>query len=247
MPGAGYCRPDSSLSSRSAQGRSGLIYAAVNAPVLAEVPSGASSLLDIGCGTGALGRELKSLRSIWVTGLTSSPEEASAARKALDEIVVAELETWDPISLPRRFDVIVCSHVLEHLREPAESLARLTSLLNHGGVLIVAVPNIVHWRQRLAFLRGRFRYTSGGLMDRTHLRFYDWDGARGLLGDGWEVTRAYAVGHAPGVWRLPQLGAVLDRWVCRRWPGLFGDQFIVVGHRREAKFERPDSVSRDSD
>ena len=70
-------------------------------------------------------------------------------------------------------------------------------------------------------------------MDRTHLRFYDWKSARTLLsGPEWEIARSYAVGHAPGVWRVPRLGALLDRLVCRLRPGLFGDQFIIVARAR---------------
>ncbi len=36
-----------------------MIYGAVNRDVLARVPGGASRVLDVGCGTGALGRVVK--------------------------------------------------------------------------------------------------------------------------------------------------------------------------------------------
>jgi hypothetical protein len=112
-------------------------------------------------------------------------------------------------------------------------LFQLRATLIVGGTLIVAVPNVLHWRQRLTFLRGVFRYSTGGIMDSTHLRFYDWEGARALLaGPEWEITRSYAVGHAPGVWRIPRLGVFIDRLACRLRPGLFGDQFVIVAKAR---------------
>jgi SAM-dependent methyltransferase len=40
----------------------------------------------------------------------------------------------------RRYDAIVCSHVLEHLAEPAVALRSLTEILTDGGVLFVEVP-----------------------------------------------------------------------------------------------------------
>lgn len=41
----------------------------------------------------------------------------------------------EPAALARSYDFIVCTEVLEHLRRPAEDLARLDSLLKPGGVL----------------------------------------------------------------------------------------------------------------
>jgi hypothetical protein len=41
----------------------------------------------------------------------------------------------DETVLSRRYDFLVCTEVLEHLRRPAEDLARLDSLLKPGGAL----------------------------------------------------------------------------------------------------------------
>lgn len=167
-----------------------------------------------------------------MTGVTWSNEEAREARRHLDEVIVANLETYDYSLLAGSYDSIICSHVLEHLREPALVLKRLSSQLAPGGVLIVALPNIVHWRQRLEFLKGKFRYSDGGIMDRTHVRFFDWRTTRELVANtGWSVVRAYGVGHAPGLWRLPMIGRWLDKAFCTLRPNLFGDQFVIVAKR----------------
>src|SRR5262249_24944497 len=122
---------------------------------------------------------------------------------------------------------------------PRDLLNRLVPLGRRGAMLIVALPNIVHWRQRLKFVRGNFRYTEGGLLDETHLRFFDWTGALGLLeGTGWTLQAASADGHFPFLWRLGRAGRVLDRAACHLLPNVFGDQFILVA-RTEPNGQQP--------
>lgn len=119
--------------------------------------------------------------------------------------------------------------MLEHLYWPEELLARLRPHLAPQGVLVVALPNVLAWRPRLAFLCGRFRYTDGGLMDRTHFRFYDWGSAQKLVRDaGFQIAGARAEGVFPIFGRLPLLGPALNRLATRLAPGLFGFQFVIV-------------------
>lgn len=206
-----------------------MIYGAVNTAVAARVPEAARRVLDLGCGNGALGAHLKRGPGREVVGVTFSEEEAREARTRLDEVVVCDLEEFDPAGLGR-FDCVVCSHVLEHLTKPEELLRRLRGSLTEEGVLVVALPNALYWRQRFEFMRGRFEYTDGGLMDRTHYRFYDWRTARALLADcGYAETSREADGGFPLSRFVPLFGRALDRAALRLGPGLFGVQFIMVG------------------
>jgi SAM-dependent methyltransferase len=190
-----------------------VIYEAVNQQVLLRVPREARRVLDLGCGSGALGAALKEAAPREVVGVTYSSAEADAARARLDDVRVADLNAFSP-ARSERFDCVLCSHVLEHLWDPAGLLTRLRPALEGGGLLVAALPNALHWRQRLAFLRGRFEYTDGGVMDRTHLRFFDWCTARALFeGAGYEVldaaaARARARPHLAGAPAWPVRGAV---------------------------------------
>lgn len=206
-----------------------MMYAAVNSPVLERVPASARRVLDVGCGTGALGRELKRRGGACeVFGVTHSEEEATEARRHLDGVLVRDLNEFDPREAGR-FDCVVCSHVLEHLYRPERLLEALRDALAPGGRLVVALPNTLHWRQRTEFARGRFRYTDGGLMDATHYRFYDWTTARALLAEsGFALEEARADGSFPLSRLVPVLGRALDRAALRVSPGLFGAQFIFV-------------------
>jgi SAM-dependent methyltransferase len=210
----------------------GRVYGAVNRAVFECIPPSAKSVLDLGCGNGALGSALKARGACVVTGVTASSEEARLAGSVLDSVVLADLENADLASLGT-FDVIVCSHVLEHLRDPGTVLAHLRSNLASDGRLVVALPNPLLWRQRIAFMSGRFRYTQGGIMDDTHLKFFDWFTARRLVETaGYQVVGAVAEGGFPGSRFLPGfLAGALDRLATTMRPGLFGVQFVIVARR----------------
>jgi SAM-dependent methyltransferase len=205
-----------------------VIYGAINQDVLARVPREASRVLDVGCGTGALGRVVKERLGCELVGLTHTEAEAELAAVHLDRVLVCDLNDFEPGGLGK-FDCVICSHVLEHLYRPERLLGQLKGSLAPGGVLIVALPNVLHWRQRLEFLRGNFRYEDGGLMDRTHYRFYDWETARALLNEGgYSVVGAEACGGFPLSRYASALGRRLDRAALRMSPGMFGTQFVFV-------------------
>lgn len=208
-----------------------IIYGAVNRPVLLRIPKTTKRLLDIGCGSGTLGREIKQDITCEVVGVTYSESEATLAAEWLDQVLVRDLNHFTPREFGY-FDCVICSHVLEHLYQPQELLSRLRESLTTDGVLIVALPNVLHWRQRLEFLRGRFRYTDGGLMDRTHFRFFDWTTARELLEQsGYTVLEAKADGNFPiPLVRkfLPSMISLqIDNTALNKFPGLFGFQFVL--------------------
>ncbi len=214
------------------------IYSSINKLVADRVPSTAHRILDVGCGTGALGQYLKQsqgLAAAYIIGITYSNEEKEVAQETLDEVIVADLNTFNPSSLGK-FDCIICSHVLEHLYDPARILRQLGENLSATGVLIVALPNIVFFKQRLVFLKGRFRYEDGGLMDRTHYRFFDWETARELLEEsGFTVTEKIPGGNFPlmALRRLfgAKLSGKIDAIALRKWPNMYGFQFVFVAHR----------------
>jgi len=205
-----------------------LVYQTVNRAVLDCVPVQARSVLDIGCGGGLFGAALKARRPCTVLGVTFSQAEAELARTRLDRVEVADLNHMDPGVLGLH-DCIVCSHVLEHLHEPQRLLRALQACLAPGGTLVVALPNVLHWKQRLQFAQGRFRYTEGGLMDHTHVRFFDWVTAAELLQHaGYRVESRRADGILP-LSRLlgPRLSRRINRLAVAWWPGLFGTQFLL--------------------
>src|SRR5437879_6434869 len=109
-----------------------IIYDAVNTEVLNSIPKTAMRILDLGCGAGTLGAVLKQRQKCEVHGVTFSEEEATLARLKLDNVLVANLNSFDPASLGE-FDVAICSHVLEHLYEPQRLLTAMKPSLSQKG------------------------------------------------------------------------------------------------------------------
>lgn len=206
-----------------------MIYESINQPVFLKISPVSKRLLDIGCGSGSLGKKIKDEIGCEVVGITFSKSEADVASRNLDYVIVQDLNSFNPDPLGK-FDCIICSHVLEHLYHPHQLLKSLHDCLTPQGALIVALPNVLHWRQRLQFLRGNFKYTEGGLMDQTHFRFFDWETAHILLQEsGYHVKDALADGTfpLPGFRQvLPSLSNWIDRAAVKQFPGLFGFQFI---------------------
>lgn len=209
-----------------------MIYGTVNPQVVAQIPPKSKRLLDLGCGSGMLGEYLKQEIGCQVVGVTYSEAETVLAEKVLDAALKRDLNELDPVELGS-FDCIVASHVLEHLYAPENILGQLHKILNPGGILVVALPNVLFWQQRFKFLRGQFRYTDGGLMDRTHFRFYDWQSAHQLLEEsGYAILNAESSGFfpLPIVRKLLPASVVesIDTVAAHSVPGLFGYQFVFA-------------------
>jgi len=191
-------------------------------------------VLDVGCGNGA-NMALLVAGGRQVVGETLSFAEATAVRLQGLACVVRDISPGGLTFRPASFDALVFSHVLEHLPFPDRVLRRYVELVRPGGGVYVALPNTLHLVQRWWFLRGRFEYTETGLMDRTHLRFFDFRTARELVeGAGLEVVDHRGVGQCPmGPLReaAPELCRRVDAWTSRHWPALFSIHMIVVGRR----------------
>jgi SAM-dependent methyltransferase len=105
--------------------------------VLAAVPSGCRTALDVGCGEGMLTRELGAVVPS-VTGIdrdTPSLERARAQSNGSGiEYVQADVLThsFEPVS----FDLVASIAVLHHM-DTAAGLERMRDLLRPGGVLAV--------------------------------------------------------------------------------------------------------------
>lgn len=140
------------------------------------------SVLEVGCSAGHVTRRLVE-NGCTVTGIEIDPEMAVAAREFATTVIVADLDELLPAELlgGQRFDTIVVGDVLEHLHRPAEVLQSLASLLTPSGYLLSSIPNVTHIDVRLMLLSGLWRYQDGGLLDRTHLRFFDSFGVQELF------------------------------------------------------------------
>jgi 2-polyprenyl-3-methyl-5-hydroxy-6-metoxy-1,4-benzoquinol methylase len=210
--------------------------------VVALIPDEVGSILDIGCGAGDNAAMLARYRpNVSICGITVSPNEAQIAKLHMERVWICDVESEVPPELlGKQFDALVFSHVLEHLRHPEQVVARYVSFLKPNGFLVIAVPNIGNWRQRLRLLRGDFRYQSGGVMDETHLHFYTYFTADQYLLRGVPdvtVLKKQVAGSVP-LWLfrrrlLPAwLRSRLDNKGSELFPNLFGDQILILASKQ---------------
>lgn len=109
--------------------------------------SSGSAILDVGCGTGELARELAG-RGYRATGADISPEMLSRARTAggRRDLTWVQLDPcWRELPFGSgTFDAVVASSVLEYVDEPGVVLGECARVLAPAGVLLVTVPDVRH-------------------------------------------------------------------------------------------------------
>lgn len=89
--------------------------------ILRDLPRGLR-VLDVGCGSGVHGAELKRLLRHEVVGVDLSESSILKARRRLKEAYVADVTRPDlyPFHETHRFDLIVFSAIIEHLPRSGE-------------------------------------------------------------------------------------------------------------------------------
>lgn len=164
--------------------------------VLASLIGPGAKVLDLGCGSGALGQWLTTHAHCQVDGLTLSDQEASLAAPHYRRVEVGNLETTDLTALfaPGGYQAVVCADVLEHLSQPERILKACHTLLAPDGELLISIPNAAYCGLLAELLAGRFDYRTEGLLDRTHLRFFTRSTLLEFLAQhGWTALHVEAV------------------------------------------------------
>ncbi|MCI5065690.1 class I SAM-dependent methyltransferase [bacterium] len=128
-----------------------------------------SAVLDIGPGSGILGKHLsaRGVRDI------AAVEVDEATREKLGgcgySVIVSQLSE---LPTEKKFDVVLLLDVLEHMADPFGFLQQLEAHLQEEATVLISVPNITHLAIRVMVLCGFFEYMERGPLDRTHLQFF---------------------------------------------------------------------------
>jgi SAM-dependent methyltransferase len=139
--------------------------------------------LDLGCGDGRLGSEL---RAADLTAADVSQVALARARARLPAATLVELEPDAPLPLrDGSFDLVLCAETLEHVRDVQLLLSEARRVLRPGGRLAVTTPGHGRLAGLDVLVRGferRFDPLS------PHLRFLTRRSLRTLLEElGFEV------------------------------------------------------------
>lgn len=131
----------------------------------------AQSVLEIGCGEGALGELVKKRQKCRYVGVEIDREAATLARRRIDDVYCGDVTEIVDI-LHEQFDAIVCSEIVEHVIDPWSLLTTLREACKPGGQIVISIPNIASAAVVNDLLHGRFDYTYIGLACAGHLRFF---------------------------------------------------------------------------
>ncbi len=137
------------------------------------------AVLDVGCGTGAM------LMSAFSRGWACHGIEMSRASSGhLSENGIAQMQHClfeDAVLGDSSLDVVIMSHVLEHMADPCAALCRISRALRPGGLLMMRLPCVT----KEAGLLGT--YWTGWDMPRHYYHFERRTIRRMLERSGFEV------------------------------------------------------------
>ena len=132
-------------------------------------------LLELGAGTGEtlLAAKKLGIASECVGIELMQFDNSNQSSPEIDRFILGDIQTLSLDLSESYFDVIICADVLEHLVDPWQVIQKLSKHLKKDGLFIASIPNFRNYRVlRSIIFQGDFAYQEGGILDRTHLRFF---------------------------------------------------------------------------
>lgn len=153
-----------------------------------------STVLDIGCNTGYLGKALAK-NNVISDGIDINKHALKIAKKYYQHVYLRDLY-GARLNIPKKkYDYIILADVLEHLPRPDLLLKDAKNFLDKKGRILISLPNTARFEIRLKLLLGKFEYTSGGILSQDHLRFFTKkSGARMIEECGLEIQDVIPTG-----------------------------------------------------
>jgi 2-polyprenyl-3-methyl-5-hydroxy-6-metoxy-1,4-benzoquinol methylase len=115
------------------------------------------TVLDFGCGEGALSARLKDLGYRVLS--VDMDRESFRAETDFEQLDFNDREAVESFIDSNRdtFDLVLGIEVIEHVENPWQYIRDLASLTRPGGFIVVSTPNVTSWISRVTFLvKGRF-------------------------------------------------------------------------------------------
>lgn len=160
-------------------------------------------ILEIGCGAGYFRENISFDCEYW--GVEPVPAVAKEAERRLYRVLTGTFkQVFDELP-DGYFDCVVCNDVIEHMGDEAEFLQLIKKKIKPGAFLVGSIPNVRHISNLKRLLIDRdWEYADGGILDRTHLRFFTQKSlARTFGANGYEICELQGINSASMKWGSP--------------------------------------------
>jgi len=160
---------------------------------------GAKTVLDAGCGNGALAGYLAA-RGYQVTGVDASPSGVQVAQSHFPQVKF-ELGTFDDAP-PGVFDAVCSTEVIEHLYSPHLLASYSFAALKPGGIFVLSTPYHGYLKNLAISIFGKWDSHHTALWHGGHIKFWSRKTLTSLLEEaGFEVTDFRGAGRVPLLWK----------------------------------------------
>lgn len=182
------------------------------ARAIANVIEEGSSVLDIGCGDGAILKYLIAEKGVAAQGIDISEKAVTFARSEGLNVSLGDVLNSDNLDMSSKYDYIILSEIIEHIPDPEKLLLQLRDKFNKA--LIISIPNTGWIEHRVRLLLGRFPL-QWICYPGEHLRFW-------TLKDfqWWVDLLGYNINAV-----IPYQGFPVLKNIC---PNLFAQAFVFV-------------------
>ncbi|HOV10901.1 MAG TPA: class I SAM-dependent methyltransferase [Bacteroidales bacterium] len=106
------------------------------------IPAG-SAFIDVGCGMGYAMKRAAAELQCTVSGIDPNPGEHGVGRyhkENMQNINIVQSVSENIPFADKTFDVVYCSHVLEHVDDEQKALLEMKRVLKPDGILIIGMP-----------------------------------------------------------------------------------------------------------
>ena len=115
-------------------------------------------ILEIGCGTGGLTKNLVEYGNVTAFDISSDAVEY-CKNAGLKNVFVMDIKDFDPKDYKRKFDLVLALDVLEHIQDDIDAMKKIKQVLKKDGLFFVNVPaHKFLWSEHDEALENKRRY-----------------------------------------------------------------------------------------
>jgi len=122
------------------------------------------NVLEVGAGVGALTKLIEKQNNVYSIDIKAYDSYYSKTKPKIFDI------TENPSGLSKKFDTIICTNVLEHIKEDVGAIKNMNKLLKKEGSLILLVPAFKTIYGKIDKANNHYRrYTKKEILDKIEL------------------------------------------------------------------------------